>query len=122
MIDQVIVIVHLVSGVHPVFSNEVVLNLFVEQDLSFQSGNIATVPAVRLYEPDAQYFFAFIEKMVQVEFQKGIVAEPLMRLTHRPDLAQATDSQHFDQQMAPSLFNFGLIAGVVVRLWEDFNG
>ena len=68
MIDQVIVIVHLVSSVHPVFSNEVVLNLFVEQNLPFQSGHIATVSAVGLYESNAQYFFAFIEEMVQVEF------------------------------------------------------
>lgn len=68
MIDQVIVIVHLVSSVHTVFSNEIVLNLFVEQDLPFQSGHISTVSAVGLYESDSQYLFAFIEEMVQVEF------------------------------------------------------
>lgn len=68
MIDQMIVIVHLVSGVYPVFSDEVVLNLFVEHDLPFQSGHISTVHAVGLYESDSQYLFAFIEEMVQVEF------------------------------------------------------
>jgi len=87
MIDQVIVIVHLVSSVHPVFSNKVVLNLFVEQNLAFQCGQIATVFAVGLHEPDAQNFFAFIEEMVQVEFQEGVIAEALMRLAHRADLA-----------------------------------
>ena len=45
-----------------------------------------------------------------------------MRLAHRANLAQATDPEHFNQQMAPSFFDFGFIAGVIVRFWQNFNG